>query len=92
MKKFIALLISASLMVAPIAFADHAAPASSDAVMEQSAADKAPATKSAKPAAKRKHHCNCSKKNHATTTSAAKKADATATVAATDTATTTVAK
>ena len=71
MKKFIALLISASVIAAPVAFAADEAAGSPDAAMQQmtgndqAANNPAPA---AKPAAKKGHrqcHCkNCAHKHH----------------------------
>lgn len=71
MKKFIALLISASVIAAPVAFAADEAAGNPDAAMQQmtsndqAANDSAPA---AKPAAKKSHrqcHCkNCAHKHH----------------------------
>jgi Ni/Co efflux regulator RcnB len=65
MKKFIALLISASVIAAPVAFADDQPAANQDAVMQQMSGSDQAASKPA-PAAKKKahcHHCNCAHKH-----------------------------
>ena len=54
MKKLIALVISASVIAAPVAFAADETPATTDATAQQMTTNQAPA---AKPAAK--HHAVC---------------------------------
>jgi Ni/Co efflux regulator RcnB len=59
MKKFIALLISASIIAAPVAFADEQM-GNQDATMQQMTGNDQ-ATPAAKPAKKARHSCHCKK-------------------------------
>jgi Ni/Co efflux regulator RcnB len=65
MKKFIALLISASLIAAPVAFADDQSTAADQetAMQKMSSNDQATASAPAK-VSKRKARCHCSKCHH----------------------------